>query len=274
MHDTPPSYRSDVALSRRLERAEASANAAFVEARARVAPDSGATWQDVSGCYAMFDGVGSPSTQTFGLGLFAAASEEDLLTLERFFAERGADVFHEVSPLADPVLLTMLPARGYRPVELTSVLYRPVAAGEMPGAAGAVRARPIAAGEEERWADVSARGWGESPELSAFVRDLGLVSARSAGATCFLAELGGEAIAAGALALHGGVAILAGASTLPAWRGRGAQTALLAARLRHAAERGCDVAMMGALPGSTSQLNAERQGFRIAYTRLKWQRAG
>ena len=30
--------------------------------------------------------------------------------------------------------------------------------------------------------------------------------------------------------------------------------------------------MMGAAPGSTSQTNAERQGFRIAYTRLKWQR--
>jgi hypothetical protein len=29
--------------------------------------------------------------------------------------------------------------------------------------------------------------------------------------------------------------------------------------------------MMVALPGSASQRNAERQGFRIAYTRTKWQ---
>jgi len=28
---------------------------------------------------------------------------------------------------------------------------------------------------------------------------------------------------------------------------------------------------MGALPGSGSQRNAERHGFRIAYTRTKWQ---
>jgi hypothetical protein len=27
---------------------------------------------------------------------------------------------------------------------------------------------------------------------------------------------------------------------------------------------------MGALPGSGSQRNAERNGFRIAYTRIKW----
>ena len=28
--------------------------------------------------------------------------------------------------------------------------------------------------------------------------------------------------------------------------------------------------MMGAAPGSSSQRNAERHGFRIAYTRIKW----
>jgi hypothetical protein len=61
---------SDLALSRRLERTEASANAAFVEVRARVAPQSGAQWIEVAGTYAMYDGPRSPSTQTFGLGLF------------------------------------------------------------------------------------------------------------------------------------------------------------------------------------------------------------
>jgi len=35
--------------------------------------------------------------------------------------------------------------------------------------------------------------------------------------------------------------------------------------------QGCDIAMMAALPGSASQRNAERNGFRIAYTRTKWQ---
>jgi hypothetical protein len=29
---------------------------------------------------------------------------------------------------------------------------------------------------------------------------------------------------------------------------------------------------MGAQPGSGSQRNAERNGFRIAYTRIKWRR--
>ncbi len=67
-----------------------------------------------------------------------------------------------------------------------------------------------------------------------------------------------------------GVALLAGASTIPDARRQGAQLALLEARLRYAADEGCDLAMMGAQPGSASQRNAEQHGFRIAYTRLKW----
>jgi hypothetical protein len=41
-------------------------------------------------------------------------------------------------------------------------------------------------------------------------------------------------------------------------------------RLRYGAEQGCNIAMVVAQPGSASQRNAERQGFRIAYTRIKW----
>ena len=44
---------------------------------------------------------------------------------------------------------------------------------------------------------------------------------------CFVAEWDGQPIAAAALAMHDGVALLAGASTDPAFRGRGAQAALL-----------------------------------------------
>src|SRR6516162_7493339 len=100
----PPLF-SDLALSRRLERAEGRASADFVEARARVSPHSGARWTEVAGTYAMFDGVASPITQTFGLGLFQKPTRADLEAIEQFFRERGAPVFHEVSPLADLTVL-------------------------------------------------------------------------------------------------------------------------------------------------------------------------
>ena len=40
---------TDLALSRRLERAEAKASAAYVESRARMAPERAAEWRDVGG---------------------------------------------------------------------------------------------------------------------------------------------------------------------------------------------------------------------------------
>ena len=70
--------------------------------------------------------------------------------------------------------------------------------------------------------------------------------------------------------MHEGTALLAGASTIPSGRRLGAQNALLDARLQTAVSNQCDLAMMVAAPGSSSQRNAERQGFRIAYTRTKW----
>lgn len=260
-------------MSRRLERAEASASAAYVESRARTTPALGAEWRDVSGTYAMFDGVGSPLSQTFGFGLFAPPSGDDLTTIERFFLDRGAEVFHEVSPLADPAVLELLGDRGYRPVELTSVMHMPLAdAARLPHSvpASSLTVRRTEPGGERVWAETAARGWGETPELSAFILEFGEVSARSEGTVCFVAEWEGEPIAAAALAMHDRVAVLAGASTAPEFRGRGAQAALLGARLRYALAQGCDLAMMGAQPGSASQRNGERQGFRIAYTRIKW----
>lgn len=78
-------------------------------------------------------------------------------------------------------------------------------------------------------------------------------------------------VATGLIVCHNDVALLAGASTLPAYRGRGVQNALLHARLAYAVANNCDVAMVVTEPGSPSQRNAERNGFRVAYTRTQWQ---
>ena len=220
----------------------------------------------------MFDGVDSPCTQTFGFGLFSTPAANQLDVLEEFFATRGSAVFHEVSPLADPSTLTLLGNRGYRPIELTTVLHRPVGAALAGSSASDVQVRPIKPGEAGLWADASAMGWSEQPMLGDFMRDMGIVMTSSKKVTGFVAEIDGVIAATGALAMHEGVAMLAGASTIPAFRGRGAQNALLRARLRMAADHGCDLAAMGASPGSASQRNAERQGFLVAYTRTKWAR--
>ncbi len=88
---------SDLALARRLERAEASRNAAFVKTRAELQPGLLATWAKVAGTFAMVDGVGSPLTQSFGLGLFQTIGPAEMQALENFFRDRGAEVFHDLA---------------------------------------------------------------------------------------------------------------------------------------------------------------------------------
>ena len=60
---------------------------------------------------------------------------------------------------------------------------------------------------------------------------------------------------------------LFGAGTLPDFRARGIQTALLGLRMKLAAQAGCELAVIVTQGGTTSQRNAERLGFRVAYSK-------
>ncbi len=265
---------SDRNLSQKLERTEARANASFVEARAEISPEVSAEWIEVAGAYAMFDGAESPLTQTFGLGVFDEITDKNLDELEAFFKKHDAPVFHEVSPLADVSLMALLNERGYQPCQLTSIMFQEIDSDNklnMP-INPLIKTRIAEAGEEEIWAQTSANGWSTEMEgLAEFMFNFGRISAQTKGGFPFLAELDGVPVSAGMLFIYDDAAILAGASTIPEGRRQGAQSALLDARLRFAAENGCKIAMMGASPGSQSQRNAEKNGFRIAYTRTKWQ---
>jgi GNAT superfamily N-acetyltransferase len=85
----------------------------------------------------------------------------------------------------------------------------------------------------------------------------------------FVAVEDGTPIAAAAMTVHDDVAVLGGAATLPAHRGRGAQTRLLAHRLRLAADAGCTLAVATARAGSVSSANLSRAGFTV-HPRLAW----
>jgi GNAT superfamily N-acetyltransferase len=220
--------------------------------------------------HTVFDGIASPATQTFGLGIFEELSAASLDVIERFFLDRGAQVVHEVSPFAGVAALDLLCARQYRPLEISNVMYRPV---EKPGAEdrGNIKVRVTGPEEAQLWTNISARGWThEHPEFLDFLEQTGAIAAARQQSPCFLAELDGQPGAAGVLCIHNGVALFGGSATIPEMRRRGLQAALLEERMRYAFHHGCDLAMMVAEAGSDSQRNAERKGFRIAYTRTKW----
>jgi GNAT superfamily N-acetyltransferase len=121
------------------------------------------------------------------------------------------------------------------------------------------------------WSEISTRGWShEHPEFAGFLRELGVISTAREHCPCFLGEVDGRPGGAAVLSIHDGVALFGGSSTIPELRHRGLHAALLEERMRYAFEQDCELAMMVALAGSDSQRNAERKGFQIAYTRMKW----
>ena len=220
----------------------------------------------------MFDGVESPLTQTFGLGMFEPATPPVLTEIEAFFQGHNSPVQQEVCPLAGVGVSRDLAVRGYLPFEMSSVLYLVPGTQHTETQSGyAIR---IASEEDaDAYTKAATAGWEAKGELADMISNMTRSMFAAEGYCGFLAEQDGHTVATGGLIIHERVALFAGASTVPKARGQGAQQALLAARLEHARRSGCDLVMMVTEPGSGSQRNAERSGFRIAYTRTKWQLA-
>ena len=163
---------SDLALAQRLERAEGDACLQFAEAHRSLMPECGADWMECAGAQVVFDGVDSPATQTFGLGLNEELNPDSLDTIESFFRRHGSPVRHEVSPFAGVPALDLLCRRNYRPIETASVLYQPIFEPDSkaePQAAsmqnspanpqpGEIRVRAVAADEAQLWAAINHRG--------------------------------------------------------------------------------------------------------------------
>jgi hypothetical protein len=116
---------ADLELAKRLEVAEGRACAQFAEARKRLFPGSGSAWMRCAGTTVVFDGVDAPTTQTFGLGLFEEVTDAALDEMEGFFRDRETATMHEVCPLVGVEALGLLCKRGYRPMEVSNVMYEP-----------------------------------------------------------------------------------------------------------------------------------------------------
>ncbi|GAA1572932.1 hypothetical protein GCM10009789_28070 [Kribbella sancticallisti] len=123
-----------------------------------------------------------------------------------------------------------------------------------------------------QWASVLTRGFG-MPEEHFAPMVQGVVERPDWSA--YAAWDGDQMIAAASVVIKGEVAEFAGASTLPSHRGRGAQSALLAARARHAAAAG--VKWLSGETGKPAEgeqnrslNNMLRTGFEIRYERENW----
>jgi GNAT superfamily N-acetyltransferase len=102
-----------------------------------------------------------------------------------------------------------------------------------------------------------------------------LTSAWRVGWQCWLALAGAEPAGAAGLFVEDGVGYLGLAGTAPSHRGRGAQSALLAARIARAAQLGCDLVLTetgerGPGRASGSYRNILRAGFQEVAVTANW----
>jgi GNAT superfamily N-acetyltransferase len=266
---------ADLPLARRIEAAWDNLGVQNALAQQRRAPESKAEVIAVGGGHAVFLGSGSPLSQAQGLGLTGPVAEAELAVMERFFRDRDTPIQLEVASLADPSLLASLSTRGYLIGEQTHSLVCPLDghAWREPEchpsrSSSDVEIKPVASEELEHWVDVLLRCFFQEPEAPPpALREGAIAMGMVSGVTGWLARVEGQPAGGGSLMIHDRVALICGDGTLPRFRHRGVQTELLRARLSHARAEGCKLAAICTQPGSGSQRNAERQGFRMVFAR-------
>ncbi|HEV1994269.1 MAG TPA: GNAT family N-acetyltransferase [Candidatus Acidoferrum sp.] len=262
-------------LARRIELAEAQAAVDCAETLDRLQPGSGAAVEEIAGGFAIYCGANSPTTQAVGLGLAGPVSEEEFDGLETFYRSRGEPVRVETCPLAEASIIEHFGKRCYRVTEFSSVMALPLDDanrvqswhGPPPG----MTIEKLGHDQIDLWTMTVAQGFAEDAPVVPEILEVMKMFALGPSAECYLARIDGNVAGGATLAIRNGVAGLFGASTLPAYRNRGVQTALLHARLSRAAEAGCDLAASLTRPGSTSQRNTMRQHFQVLYTRVKFE---
>jgi hypothetical protein len=268
----------DLALARRIELAEAHAAVDCAEALERMRPGGVGAVEPIAGGFAIYCGAGSPVTQAVGLGLDGAVSEEEFDRLEEFYRSRNEAVRVETCPLADVSLVRHFGERGYRVTEFSNVMALPLRGASSleadgPSPAAGVTMERIGNQQMDLWTLTVSQGFSENFPVTQEILEVMKMFALGANVECYLARVDGAVAGGATLALRQGVAGLFGASTLPAFRNRGVQTALLKERLRRAMTENCDLAVCIAQPGSSSERNVVRQGFSVLYTRVKFERA-
>lgn len=193
-----------------------------------------------------------------------SADEGHVEEIVAFYRERGLRPWFELVPAPGfDRLAERLGAAGAAQIGFHAVLFgAPVAASRPPG----LTVRRVEPGEAPLFAATHLRGHEVSGADPRPVERWAAVE----GWHLYLAEIEGEPAATAAMSFHDGIAYLANAATIPAWRGRGCQTALIARRVADARAAGAAVLTSQAEFASSSHRNLARAGLEVAFTKAVW----
>jgi ribosomal protein S18 acetylase RimI-like enzyme len=260
----------DKALARRLESVEEMPQVLYARMFQKIRPEVGAAEEEICGGHMIFAGLGSPIGRVTGAGLDRPFTTEDLDRIEQFYRAHKAPSQVDLCPMHSPEVFEMFKERGYAIAELNNVLYRKLEAGEkFPPPPSDCKIRPALMEEAETTGAIVESAFFPDGAPEAF-RGLIAPFYQMEGAHPFVASVEGRLVACGTglVIVEHRVFALCGAGTMAEYRGRGLQTALLRARMAAALEAGCEYAVVVTQGGTISQRNAERLGFRVAYSKV------
>jgi len=209
-----------------------------------------------------------------GLGMDGPINSAMLAELEAVYFARGMDVEIDVCPHADRSVLAALAERGYHVDAFSNTYVHLLSSADMAN-------RPtgeidvISGGMliDELFLPASIAGFSaQVPARAPILLDvLARIAISRKDTSLFVAKLDDEIVGTAAMSVIptpiGSIAHLYIASTLPRYRRRGVQLALLQERLHAAKNAGCAAATVTARPANESARNAERAGFGLAYTK-------
>lgn len=260
----------DQAFARRLESCEEMPQVYYAREFRKSRPEVGAEEEEICGGHMVFAGLGSPIGRATGVGLDRPFTAGDLDRIEQFYREHGAPSQVDLTPLHRPEVFEMFKERGYAIAELNNVLYRKLEANEQfPSPSAGCKIRRSFPEEADVSGTIVEGAFFPEGAPEAF-RGLIAPLYQMENALAFVATVDEKPVACGTglIIREHRVFALGGAGTLAAFRRRGLQTALLCARLAAAGKAGCEYAVVVTQGGTTSQRNAERLGFRVAYSKV------
>lgn len=259
----------DDRLVHQVEDAMAAERSAFADGMAARLPGSKAAWIPIAGGRAIFTGTGFFTNRALAMGLRGPVSRNDIERVETFYAERGVPSEIEIASLVDPALIRLLGQLGYRLTRFRNIYAQRLSPQNTIGSQPyprppAIETQAVNATTATAWATTLLDGFEYTDRADRERVDIwNQMLLTLPNLTALVAVLDGKPVGAASVLVMGAVAMLGGAATLPAFRRRGVQRALIEARLTVATRAGCELAVVTADPGSSSGRNAERTGFHL-----------
>ncbi len=262
----------DLSLAVRLEAAITGRAIGHIQAYQSLHPNAQTRIYSTDNGVCLYCRPQSPLNRAAGFGLRQPLQPNELDWIDEFFHSRTELPRIDACPLAPPENFARLAEYGYTVEHFQNLFFLPLSAWTPPdNTAEAIQVTLAAADDAAPWIDCSCRGFA-GPDDPDSLQDLFAPNFHNPRGQAYWGWLEGRPAGTGVMVITDGVVELGGASTLPEFRQRGVQTALLTARLAAAKALGCDLAIVLTAPGSTSQRNIVRSGFYLAYSRAIFKR--